>query len=185
MKDKSKILLGFISLIILALVATTVFLAVKKLNSEEKSSETTADTPQNIETGKELEITSVSIKSDGAASKLLEKRYSAIKTKEDFTALLAELDQHSLPQDRIDAIDFSKEMVVIANFGQKPSGGYEIEIKKVSENEKNVLVNVTETTPGENCMTTSILTSPFHLVTVPRSDKEITFIAEYKTNTCQ
>jgi len=72
-------------------------------------------------------------------------------------------------------IDFEKYTVVAVFMGQKPTGGYGIEITKVEENEKNIVVTVKQTSPLEGSMVTEVLTSPAHIVKIKKTDKEIIF----------
>jgi hypothetical protein len=62
---------------------------------------------------------------------------------------------------------------VVAAAGQRPSGGHEIVVDRVSQTDGELAVEVVETTPGPNCMTTSSLTQPVDVVLVaavaPRS----------------
>jgi hypothetical protein len=64
-------------------------------------------------------------------------------------------------------VDFTKAVVVAVAAGQRPSGGYEIAIDKVSQTDGELTVQVVETTPGPNCITTSSLTQPVDVVVVP------------------
>jgi RNA polymerase sigma factor (sigma-70 family) len=65
-------------------------------------------------------------------------------------------------------IDFTKEMMLLAYAGSKPSGGYSISIRKVVESEGRLLVEVIETQPNEGA--TSAFTYPADAVIIPRSD---------------
>jgi protease stability complex PrcB-like protein len=64
-------------------------------------------------------------------------------------------------------VDFTKAVVVAVAAGQRPSGGYEIAVDHVSQTDGELTVQVIETTPGPNCMTTSSLTQPVDVVVVP------------------
>ena len=64
-------------------------------------------------------------------------------------------------------VDFTKAVVVAVAAGQRPSGGYEIAVDRVSQADGELTVQVVETTPGPNCMNTSSLTQPVDVVVVP------------------
>lgn len=64
-------------------------------------------------------------------------------------------------------VDFSRDIVVAVAAGQRPSGGYEIAVDRVSQNEGELTIEVVETAPGPNCLTTSSLTQPVDVVVVP------------------
>jgi PrcB C-terminal len=65
------------------------------------------------------------------------------------------------------AVDFSRDVVVAVAAGQRPSGGYEIAVDRVGQSDGVLTVEVVETTPGPNCMTTGSLTQPVDVVVVP------------------
>jgi hypothetical protein len=65
------------------------------------------------------------------------------------------------------AIDFSQNLVVAVAAGQRSSGGYEIAVRRVSQANSDLTIEVEETAPGPNCMTTSALTQPVDVVVLP------------------
>lgn len=65
------------------------------------------------------------------------------------------------------AVDFTRDVVVAVAAGQRPTGGYEIVINNVSVRAGDLSVEVLETTPGPNCMTSAALTQPVDVVVVP------------------
>jgi hypothetical protein len=65
------------------------------------------------------------------------------------------------------AVDFSRDVVVAVAAGQRPTGGHEIAVERVINNGGELAVEVVETTPGPNCMTTASLTQPVDVVVVP------------------
>jgi PrcB C-terminal len=67
------------------------------------------------------------------------------------------------------AVDFTRDVVVAVAAGQRPTGGYEIAVDRVRQVNGELSVEVVETTPGPNCMTTTSLTQPVDVVVVPAS----------------
>lgn len=65
------------------------------------------------------------------------------------------------------SVDFSRDIVIAVAAGQRPSGGHEIAVSRVTVSNGELQVEVLETTPGPNCMTTSALTQPVDVVVVP------------------
>jgi hypothetical protein len=65
------------------------------------------------------------------------------------------------------AVDFTKDLVLAVAAGQRSTGGYEIEIERVTQTGGALAVEVQETSPGPNCVTTSALTQPVDVVLVP------------------
>ena len=77
---------------------------------------------------------------------------------------------------RAPAVDFSKEMVVVATLGTHRTGGYAIEIVRVAAVEKTLKIVVNQTSPPPGAMAIQALTAPFHFVAVPRSDLKAEFV---------
>jgi len=87
--------------------------------------------------------------------------------------------QHTIAageSDRIPAVDFSKEMVVVATMGAKRTGGYTIEIVGVEPKDKTLKISVKKTSPPPDAMTIQALTAPFHFVAVPKSNLKPEFV---------
>jgi hypothetical protein len=64
-------------------------------------------------------------------------------------------------------VDFTHELVIAVASGQQRSGGFSIAVERVTQQEGDLTIQVTETSPGPNCVTTSELTQPVDVVTVP------------------
>lgn len=65
------------------------------------------------------------------------------------------------------AVDFTRNVVVVAAAGQRPTGGYEIAVDGVRQTAGELTIQVVETTPGPNCSTTASSTQPVDVVVVP------------------
>ena len=65
------------------------------------------------------------------------------------------------------AVDFTRDVVVAVAAGQRPTGGFEIAVDRVRQANGELTVEVVETAPGPNCMTTASLTQPVDVVVVP------------------
>jgi hypothetical protein len=73
-------------------------------------------------------------------------------------------------------VDFENEMILATFAGQKPTGGYFTEIKAVRDSGKEIQVHVTETEPPSDVSVITVLTHPYHIVKIPRTDKPVTFV---------
>jgi len=71
------------------------------------------------------------------------------------------------------AVDFSREMLLVAAMGGQPSGGYAIHIDRVLNNETFLEVLVTRTSPGPRCGATAAITNPVDIVRAPISMKPV------------
>ena len=80
------------------------------------------------------------------------------------------------------AVDFAREIVVIAATGLKPSTGYEITIQGATASRDEAVVQVRSTTPG-NCVVATVITSPVDIVRMPARDR-VTFDENVEPLTC-
>lgn len=72
-------------------------------------------------------------------------------------------------------IDFEEYILIAVFQGQKPSGGYSIEIAVIEEFSDFIQVGVVEKSPGDGCAVTEALTSPYHIVQIEQTEKPIRF----------
>jgi hypothetical protein len=64
-------------------------------------------------------------------------------------------------------VDFTHDLVIAVASGQQRTGGFGIAVEQVSQKGGDLTIRVVETSPGRNCLTTSELTQPVDVVTVP------------------
>lgn len=72
-------------------------------------------------------------------------------------------------------IDFARDMVVGVFMGTRPTAGFAVEIIGTRQEHGSLVVEYRETRPGRDTITAQILTSPYHLVTIPRFDGDVKF----------
>lgn len=65
------------------------------------------------------------------------------------------------------AVDFERELVLAASAGQRPTGGYGIAVGRAVLEDEILRVEVLETLPSPDCMTTQQLTQPVDVVAAP------------------
>ena len=92
-----------------------------------------------------------------------------IDNQADLNALFQSVNQETIP-----AVDFNKNQVIAIFIGTKKTGGYEVFVDKVVEEEGKVLIfnRVEKPTPG--AMVTMALTNPYVIAEI-HSKKEIVF----------
>ena len=84
------------------------------------------------------------------------------------------------------SVDFNHDVVVAVAAGQRPTGGYEIAIDRVTQSGGELTIEVVERTPGPNCMTTASLTQPVDVVVVPAADaKSLSFLERKEIRGCR
>ncbi|MGE5329421.1 MAG: protease complex subunit PrcB family protein [Deltaproteobacteria bacterium] len=104
-----------------------------------------------------------------------EPNNAVVQNKEKFEELWKLTNSGVYPVTAAPEIDFEKNTIVAVYMGQKPTGGYRIEITKIEENEQNVVVTVKETMAQGDSILTNVLTSPVHIVKIKKTDKQIIF----------
>src|SRR5262245_35790098 len=75
-------------------------------------------------------------------------------------------------------VDFSRDMVVALFMGERPTGGYAIEVTRIERTDSGLSVHYQTTRPDPAAMQPQALTQPLHLVALPRTDDPVTFVAE-------
>ena len=72
-------------------------------------------------------------------------------------------------------VDFAREMVVGVFLGSRPTAGFAIEVIGAREEGGALVVQYRETRPSPRSITAQILTSPYHIVTVPARAGDVKF----------
>ena len=72
-------------------------------------------------------------------------------------------------------VDFNTRMVAAVFLGTRPSAGYSVEITGTKTSGKTLVVEWREFPPKPGNLSAQVLTSPAHLVTVPKFDGEVKF----------
>lgn len=70
-------------------------------------------------------------------------------------------------------VDFKKKNVLVLNQGQKNSGGYEITIESIVNDNDTIIVKKKETGPKKGEMATSVITTPYCIALIPKGNKII------------
>jgi hypothetical protein len=73
------------------------------------------------------------------------------------------------------AVDFSRRMAVAVFLGSRPSAGYRVEVSGTRQEGKTLIVTWREVPPDRDSLLAQVLTSPAHLVSIPRFDGEVKF----------
>jgi PrcB C-terminal len=107
----------------------------------------------------------------GTRSEIVVARQVTIRDQDAWAALWQE---HAAARPR-PAVDFSSEMVVGVFLGTRSTAGYGAEIIGYRAADGDVVIQYRESAPPRGAITAQVLTSPFHLVVVPRRTGTVTF----------
>jgi len=84
------------------------------------------------------------------------------------------------------AVDFTRDIVIAVAAGERPSGGHEIAVSKVTQSNGEITAEVVETVPGPNCLSTSVLTQPVDVVVVQGvKPKSWSFVEQKQVRGCR
>jgi protease stability complex PrcB-like protein len=107
----------------------------------------------------------------GAMSQISSARQVAVTDRDAWARLWRE---HA-PDRPLPNVDFTREMVAAVFMGERPRGGYAIEIVGYREQGGSVVVQYRETAPARDAITAQVIVSPYHLVALPRRAGTVTF----------
>jgi len=72
-------------------------------------------------------------------------------------------------------VDFTKEIVAAVFLGTRPTGGHSVEIVSSRREGNALIVEFVEHRPPADAIVTQALTSPFHIVRLPKPDGPVRF----------
>jgi hypothetical protein len=99
------------------------------------------------------------------------ERQSVARTDVEWTALWH---QHA-PEQQPPPVDFSKEIVVGVFLGSRSTAGYSVEIVGAAVEQGTLVVRYRQRAPASDAITAQIITTPFHLVAVPKTTADVKF----------
>jgi uncharacterized membrane protein len=108
----------------------------------------------------------------GDASRVSEPRRDIARTDDEWRALWA---IHAGPGADAPAVDMAASIVAAAFAGEKPTAGYTIEITEAGSANGAVRLAVEETAAPPAGVLAQVMTSPFHIVSVPKSMGDVTW----------
>ncbi|MDT8391297.1 MAG: protease complex subunit PrcB family protein [Lentisphaeria bacterium] len=94
-----------------------------------------------------------------------------------WTSAWGEMMGNISPKPAVPPVDFAKHMVIAVFMGRRNTGGHAVKIVNVEETDK-VIVTIRESSPAEGDLVTMALTSPYHVIVIPKSDKNVEFVNE-------
>ena len=117
-------------------------------------------------------------------SGLADSTRMVIRNQSRFQDSWARLVAHVYPVPEMPSIDFSREMVIIASAGTKPSSGYSIRIGRLARVDGVIYADVVSERPGSSCLVNSMPTMPADLIIAPNSNEAVTFVERSTVRNC-
>ena len=81
-------------------------------------------------------------------------------------------------------VDFTREMIVLAAAGTRPTAGFGIRIETVTADSARVVVVVRRTVPGTSCALAAVVTQPVDLARIPVTALPVTFAERIERTDC-
>jgi hypothetical protein len=79
------------------------------------------------------------------------------------------------PPPPLPAIDFGREMVVVAALGTRSSAGYDVVIEGAEQSSNGIEVALRRASPAPGCPVPAVMTQPLDLARIPASDQPVRF----------
>lgn len=108
----------------------------------------------------------------------------AIRRESEWEQFWPRLQANLTPTPELPAVDFSREIVIAAVDRTEPSGGYRFEITAIEEAGGALEVHVSKGVPGQDCAVTAVITQPYHIVRLARSDLPPRLVLSEETYSC-
>lgn len=108
----------------------------------------------------------------GAMSNIEEPRQVVVRTASEWQTLWRE---HDPGNASAPPVDFAESLVVGIFSGSRPTAGYAVEIAAVKNEGNRTIVEYRERQPPRDAPVAQVLTSPFHIVRLPRTVGSVEF----------
>lgn len=102
---------------------------------------------------------------EGAYGDITERTERVIRDKDEFESFWRTLHGEDAQYSN-EVIDFSEEIVLAVVLGERPTGGYEVKIEGIVNEQlpSQIVVTATEVRPGPDCTVSQAKTVPYHIV---------------------
>jgi len=125
-------------------------------------------------------LTGIETIDKGEYSGIVTKEQLVIESQDEWEELWGRHTAVHVPAPNASEVSFSKGMVIAIFSGEKPTGGYSIEITEVEFADDEVTIFFEEVSPEPGQPVTEALTQPFHIVKINKiGDLPVKFISEY------
>ena len=112
---------------------------------------------------------------EGSCSGCKEEEYQVIRSQTEWEELWDKIVADITPKPELPEIDFSEHMLIAAFMGQQPTGGYSIEIAAAFYYIDDIMVTVKKHYPPSGSGVITVLTQPYHVVKIEKSDRKVVF----------
>lgn len=115
---------------------------------------------------------------------LKEPAREVIASQDEWAAFWERLHADQHPRPPLPAVDFTQSIVIAAALGQRPSGGYAIDVDGVYRADSGLHVVVHEASPGKRCTVPAVVITPVVVLRVERGAGDVTFVERRSVHAC-
>ena len=108
----------------------------------------------------------------GSRSGIREAAQIAVRSQSEWQKLWRQHSSTSTASVPLPVVDFDKEIVAAVFLGERPTGGYSVEISAAEVTGSLLTVFVKETSPNPGAIVTQGITQPFHIVRIEAATVE-------------
>ena len=113
----------------------------------------------------------------GNGAEGFKKENIVISSKEEWRSFLSKMDTTNKVSKAFEnAIDFSKEMVLVCMDKVRNSGGFSVEIMEAVKEADTLLIKVQSKGPKPMAMVTAVMIQPYHIIKIKKTNKRIKFL---------
>jgi hypothetical protein len=161
-----------------------VFLFVLAINSnltaeEKKSKDEEEEQTQTMPT------ISYEVLLEGTFSGIKEPLQKVVTTNEEWEELWKKHVSVIVPQPPVPEVDFENNVVAALFAGEKMKSGYQIRLKEVVPQGKDVIIRYKMVEPPQNSFTLTVLTQPFIFIKIPKPEGTVQMTQQEATPTKQ
>jgi hypothetical protein len=89
-----------------------------------------------------------------------------------------------IPAPALPDVDFTREMILLASTGTRPTAGFGIRIEAVTADSTRLVVVVRRTVPGDGCALAAVVTQPVDVARIPVTTLPISFAERIERTDC-
>lgn len=108
-----------------------------------------------------------------------------LDTEQAFAAFWAEHSRNLQPAQTAPVVDFNKDMIIALVDTDQPSSGYELAVDKLEAVDNKLYLFATRKQPGAGCVNLGMISQPFVMVQVPKSELVPELRLSTETIACQ
>lgn len=121
----------------------------------------------------------------GPTDVLVQRKNYIFRDEDDYLAFWELLYGNDPGSKRPPLVSFSREHVIAVVGGVQSTGGYGIEITDIVDSIEDRTINITMSVPGSDCISTSVLSNPYHVVVVKKTDKILKAVEVKEEYSCE